>query len=176
MKRSLVPECALVLSLLVLPALPLRALDDEDDEGRRMRAHLSGFQEVPALSTTGRGEFRGTIKEKDGTISYRLSYSDLESSASSAHIHFAQSGVAGGIIAFLCGGGGKPACPATSGTVEGTIVAADILGPVAQGIAAGDIQEAIRAIRSGNTYANVHTAVFPSGEIRGQIRAGDDDD
>jgi CHRD domain len=28
----------------------------------------------------------------------------------------------------------------------------------------------LEAIRSGNTYVNVHTANFPSGEIRGQVK------
>jgi hypothetical protein len=32
-----------------------------------------------------------------------------------------------------------------------------------------------RAIRAGVTYANMHTAKFPGGEIRGQIRAHGDD-
>ena len=32
-----------------------------------------------------------------------------------------------------------------------------------------------RAIRAGATYANAHTALFPAGEIRGQIRRGGDD-
>jgi hypothetical protein len=38
------------------------------------------------------------------------------------------------------------------------------------GIAAGEFDEVLRAIRSGNTYANVHTNKHPGGEIRGQIR------
>ena len=74
---------------------------------------------------------------------------------------------------FFCGGGGKPACPTTnSGTVSGTIAAADVVGPTAQGFNAGDIAPVIAALRAGVTYANMHTAKFPGGEIRGQIFAG----
>jgi hypothetical protein len=98
-----------------------------------------------------------------------------------AHIHFGQKNVSGGVAAFLCGGGSKPAaCPAREGTVTGTIVAADVVGPSNQGIAAGEFAELVRAIRAGKTYANVHSSKFPGGEIRGQISArngdGDDDD
>jgi hypothetical protein len=92
-----------------------------------------------------------------------------------AHIHFGQRGVAGGVVAFLCGGGNKPACPA-SGTVTGTIVSSDIIAVPAQGIAAGDLASVLKAMRAGLTYANVHTTNFANGEIRGQIRGGDDDD
>ena len=85
----------------------------------------------------------------------------------------------GGVIAFLCGGGSKPACPpgtATEAVVTGVITAADIGGPRAQGIEPGSFDEAVRAIRAGATYANVHSTIFPQGEIRGQIGGGRDDD
>jgi CHRD domain len=127
---------------------------------------MNSYLEVPALSTTGKGSFQAKI---DGsTITYKLEYSGLSSSAVQAHIHFGQRNVNGGISAFLCGGGGKPACPA-SGQVTGTIVAADVIGPANQGIAAQEIGELIAAIRAGRAYANVHTTTFPGGEIRGQI-------
>jgi len=95
-----------------------------------------------------------------------------------AHIHYGPTKVNGGVMVFFCGGGGKPACPAsTSGTVTDTITAADIVGPAAQGIPAapaGQFSDVLRAIRTGNGYANIHTANFPAGEIRGQVRTDDD--
>ena len=36
----------------------------------------------------------------------------------------------------------------------------------------GNITPVIAALRAGFTYANLHTAKFPSGEIRGQIFPG----
>jgi hypothetical protein len=38
-----------------------------------------------------------------------------------------------------------------------------------QGISAGEFAEVIRAIKAGNAYANIHSATFTGGEVRGQI-------
>jgi hypothetical protein len=142
-------------------------------KGKVKSNRMSSYQEVPSVSTSGRGRFEAKVK--GSTIEYKLTYSGLSSAASAAHIHFGQIGVNGGIAAFLCGGGGKPACPA-SGTVSGTIVASDVIGPASQGIAPGEIVELIAAMRAGVTYANVHTSSFSGGELRGQIRPGNNDD
>ena len=136
----------------------------------RATAHLSGYEEVPSVSTTGRGSFHAEIDRHDQRIHYRLRYSRLEGTTTeAAHIHLGQPAVNGGVIAFLCGGGDKPACPPGSGTVTGVIDAQDIVGPAAQGIAPGEFEEVVRAVRAGVTYANVHTNKHPGGEIRGQI-------
>lgn len=152
-----------------------------DHGSKQFRASLDGYQEVPAISTTGNGAFRATVSSSGDGFAYRLSYADLEGgNVLAAHIHLGQRSVNGGVSVFLCGGGGKPACPAPPATVTGTVVAADVLGPAAQGIAPGQLDELMRAMRAGVTYANLHTTQFPGGEIRGHIRNGggdrDDDD
>jgi hypothetical protein len=124
---------------------------------------------VPSLSTTGHGSFRAKVRSDGTQIHYTLRYKGLESNASAAHIHLGQRATAGGVIAFLCGGGDKPVCPAKEGEVTGVIDAADVTGPAAQGIAPGELDEVIRALRHGAVYANVHTATYGGGEIRGQV-------
>lgn len=152
-----------------LAAMLAAAAADAQEESS-FEATLSGFQEVPSISTAGRGRFEAQVVQQgtDVRIEYELSYRGLTGAPSAAHIHFAQRGVNGAVSAFLCGGGDKPSCPA-DGTVRGTIDAADVAGPEARGIAPGEIQELVRAMRAGATYANVHTPQFPDGEIRGQI-------
>ena len=141
-----------------------------DSNRNSFKANLSGYQEVPAISSTADGKVTLSVNPAGTQISYSLTYSALQGGAAvAAHIHFAQTSVSGGVVAFLCGGGGKPACPAGGGTVSGTIVAGDILAIPAQGIAAGDLAAVLKAMRSGVTYANVHSTGFPGGEIRGQI-------
>lgn len=133
-----------------------------------VKARLSGYEEVPPVSTEGRGIFVAKIDRETGEIDYELTYEGLEGLASEAYIWFGQPGVIGDVIATLCSGD----CPTPSGTVTGTIMAGDILGPAAQGIDPGDLEEALMAILSGVTYVNVHTDLYTLGEIRGQIRRG----
>lgn len=132
-----------------------------------MSGYLEGAPGGP-VSSVATGSFEATIDDDASEIDFTLTFADLEAPVLFAHIHFGQRSVNGGVAAFLCGGGGKPACP-QSGTVTGTIVPADIVGPAGQGIAAGEFGELVAAIRAGRTYANVHSTKFPAGEVRGQI-------
>jgi len=50
------------------------------------------------------------------------------------------------------------------------VSAANVIGPAGQGIAATEFAEVLKAMREGVTYANVHSTLYPGGEIRGQIR------
>jgi CHRD domain len=137
------------------------------------QGELNGFQEVPSVSTGGFGEIDAKLVG-DEMIEYTFQYAGLEGGASLfAHIHFAQRNVNGGVSVFLCGGGGKPPCPPVEGTITGTLVPADVVGPNAQGIEAGSWAELLRALRAGHTYANIHTTRWPGGEIRGQINDND---
>lgn len=178
MRRSYAFALTIALVVAGLAIGVTAASGDDDGEGRKLRASLDGYQEVVgpgSISTTGFGDFEARIDRETATITYRLTYV-LENPATAAHIHFAQRHVGGGVIAFLCGGGDKPACPSLGGTVTGVIDAADIIGPTTQGIEPGSFAEAVRAMRAGATYVNVHSSRWPAGEIRGQIGDNDGDD
>lgn len=157
-----------LVSILLLAAPGTFLTEDAPMKRDQGGARLSGFHEVPPISTTGKGYFKAKL-EDNNTVSYILKFSNLEGKPSVAHIHFGQALVSGGVIAFLCGEGGKPACTPDQ-EIIGTISPSDIVGPEDQGIAAGEFEEALRAIRTGRTYVNVHSDKFPKGEIRGQVR------
>ena len=143
------------------------------NERSRFKTALSGYEETPAVSSAGSGEFSATVDDENQTIHYTLSFANLNSNVLFAHVHFGQRGVAGGIAAFLCGGGTKPAPCVPGTTITGTITPADVIGPSGQGIAPGEWNELVAAIRAGVAYANVHSTTQPSGEIRGQINDND---
>ncbi|MGH8608131.1 MAG: CHRD domain-containing protein [Gammaproteobacteria bacterium] len=175
------------IGIVVLAGLALTTVAGPLD-GLRLRTNLRGFEEVPSISTAARGSFRALVSEDGNSIDWTLTYRNLEAAVQQAHIHFGQTGVNGGITVFLCtnlgnGPAGIQACPASPATITGTITAADVSPNIAategarvQGLGTGEFAELIRAIRSGNTYANVHSTTFPGGEVRGQIRAHDDHD
>ncbi len=142
--------------------------------GGAFKARLSGFEEVPAVSSPASGHFHARVRH--GSIDYSLFYRDLDSGVLFAHIHFGQRAVNGGVSVFLCSNAPAPtptpACPQFGGKVSGTLTADDVIGPAGQGIDPGEFDEFVDAIRAGATYVNVHTNDFPPGEIRGQIGRG----
>lgn len=132
-------------------------------------AQLSGLHQVPPVLSPGSGSFRAQLAADGQSLQYELTYANLTTPASAAHIHFGHRFDNGGIIAFLCGGGDAPACPGEGGTISGTIGPEDILAIPDQGLSAGDFASVIRLMRAGLVYVNVHTPTFPDGEIRGQV-------
>ena len=161
---------AFVLAVLSVGVIASVAQADE----KRLRASLNSYEEVPAVSSVAHGEFSADIDERDQVIRYSLTLSGaFNSSILFAHIHFGQRTANGSVVTFLCGGGTKPAPCSTTQPNTGEIRPADIgAGATAQGIAATEWDEFVRALRAGVTYANVHSAApagQPGGEIRGQI-------
>jgi hypothetical protein len=143
--------------------------------GEQMFAPLTGLEEVPVVSTAAVGYFIALTS--GDSIPYTLFYTQLQGTVTQAHIHVGQSGVNGGISFFLCQTttnpdptGLSPTCP-QEGTVQGTITAANVIGPTgAQQVSPGDFAAVLSAIRAGAAYANVHTNLSTGGEIRGQVK------
>lgn|SRR5688572_11701093 len=143
-------------------------------QGDVASVRLRAFEEVPAISSAGAGRFDAVVSDDGQSIDYTLSYRNLKGTVTQSHLHYAQRGVNGAIIIFLCsnlgnGPAGTQACPPAPAEIHGTITADDVLGVPAQGIPAGSLFAALRGIRGGVVYVNVHTNLFPGGEIRGQL-------
>jgi CHRD domain len=162
----------IALAAALAASLPVLA---SDPPGFRFRAVLTGSEEVPSVSSSASGELNMVLGGDGNSISYTLNFSGLSSAVQQAHIHFAQPAVNGPIIIWLCGTtalpgpAGTPSCP-QAGSVSGVITSAQVLAsPATQQLPAGDLSRAIRLLRNGTGYANVHTANSPGGEIRGQV-------
>lgn len=167
------------------------------DDGRHLRANLAGLNEVigpnlgiGAVFSSGSGRIDLKIDKRNREIDYTLSY-DFPNAADTpvvgtqfvnqSHLHFGQKHTTGGINVWLCQSTDNPAppavaaatpvCPSPSGTVGGTIRAAQVIALAAQGFPAGEdgFDALVEVLRRGVIYANVHTDRFPGGEIRGQV-------
>lgn len=155
------------LSMIGVIVLSLTVNASPNSSRKAFRASLTGYEEVPALSTDGFGSLVAQIDEADESMTVELSYGGLSAEAAAAHFHLGQRAVNGGIVVHLCGTGGTDPCPSQPATVSRTIDADDVVA--VQGVEEGDFAALLRAMRAGVIYVNVHTSTFPGGEIRGQL-------
>ena len=177
------------VSLIALVVFSAAALTYGFTQGfKNITEILVGWEEVPSVSTTGNGEFNARINKAGDRVDWTLTYSDLEGAVQQAHIHIGNVGVNGGITVFLCtnlgnGPAGTQPCPAPPATISGTIVAADVSPNIPatqaarnQGLNTGEFDEFLNALRAGALYVNVHSTLWPGGEIRSQIEHGHGND
>jgi len=180
MRSRIRPVIALAVAALAATTLAAGAAADQGGDARdgdrgTIGVELSGFQEDPAtVSTTGGGRFTADVDERAREIGYTLTYRATEGTVTQSHIHFGGVAQAGGISVFLCsnlgnGPAGTQSCPPAPATISGTIRPVDVIGPVPQGISAGEFESLAAAIRAGKTYVNVHSTLWPAGEIRAQL-------
>ena len=171
MKRTFV-TLIVVLTLLITTSVVYASPPDQ----RNFIAPLNGEEEVPPRDTNATGVTHFKLS-KDGTeLSYKLNVANIEN-VTAAHIHCGAVGVSGpvGVDLFT---GGIPGGGRFDGVLaEGTITAPNP-GNTCGWVTLADV---VAAMRSGDTYVNVHTndgvaptntgpGDFPGGEIRGQIR------
>jgi Cu/Zn superoxide dismutase len=111
-------------------------------------AELTGASETPPndVTTTGRGTF--VFSADDSTLHYDITYTELTSAETGAHIHQEAPGAAGGIVFDL----GEPGSPKRGMW--------------------GMNQDHVDALLAGLLYVNIHSTNYPGGEIRGQIVPG----
>jgi hypothetical protein len=130
--------------------------------------NLSGRDEVPTNDSRAHGQASFQLSDDGTTLHFRLIVGNIQN-VTMAHIHLAPAGELGDPVVWL-----YPAAPPpqliegrSSGIlVEGSITAANLVGP----LAGGTMADLVAQIEAGNTYVNVHTSAIPSGEIRGQIK------
>jgi hypothetical protein len=179
MRKVVLAALTMAVALVVLGA---QALTAGDNKTNFKADTLNGYQEAAGagaagLSSGGTGELEMKLDEDAQVIEWELTYTGLSAAASVAHIHFGNRSTSGGVSVFFCGGGTKPAAcpPGTTDVAElsGTFVPSDVGGPAGQGIAAGEWDEFVAALRAGMMYANIHNSMFPGGEIRAQINNKD---
>jgi CHRD domain len=116
-------------------------------QGMKMKADLTGAQEVPPVTTQGKGSAEVTFDPASKQLSWTVNYSGLSGPATAAHFH-------------------GPAEPGKNAGVA-VPIPNQAKSPVTGLATLTDAQAA--DLQAGRYYVNIHTAANPGGEIRGQV-------
>ena len=132
---------------------------------------LSGANETPPTASAGSGSAVVTLA--GDTLSVSITFTGLTSPDIAAHIHCCGIGIAAPIAV--------PFTTFPTGLTAGSFSASYDLTSAASysaafltmygGTAASAEAAFIAGLNGGLTYANVHSTLFPGGEIRGQLAA-----
>lgn len=127
-------------------------------------AKLEGFEEVPPVRTDANGFAKFKVSRDERKIGFKLVVKNLDH-FTQAHIHIGGRGMNGPVVVFLFGPV-DPNISVNKGIVEGIITENDLVGP----LEGKPLSTLIDLMIDGKTYVNAHTAQYPDGEIRGQIK------
>ncbi len=115
------------------------------DHNVYFKAVLTGDNQVPSVNTSAMGMGTFVLNAKANTLTYNINYTDLSSNETMAHFHG----------------------PAMSGYSAPPVFTLP-MGDMKAGVWHYD-PKMEKSILNGKIYVNVHSEMFPNGEIRGQL-------
>jgi hypothetical protein len=132
-----------------------------------LKATLSGAGEATTIAngvnTGAFGDCTVVVDMGNQAVNYSVNVFNLPSGVTASHIHVGAEKTAGPVVVGFV-------VPRTASNDFGfsgtTAFSAFVLAPDL-GIRSAD--DMVQAILGGNSYCNVHSAVYPGGEIRGQL-------
>jgi len=173
----------IVISLICLPALAVAGAAYADE--RLFEATLSGAQEVVLDSegnlvpggtdTAATGRIHVQFTKAFTSVRVNLRVSGLTGTFAASHFHCGRPGQNGPVVFGLVNPG---PLEFDGSRIRGTLTNADFTGADCLEIVGrpvNNIAALAFAMRDGLVYANVHSDVFPAGEIRGQMQEVDDE-
>lgn len=153
-----------LLKLSVLIGLPALLASPAFAQNVELTATLSGTNETPTPINTGAfGNATATVDPVAQTIAVTVRVWNLPSGATGGHIHVGGPGTGGPVIWNL----NVPNNISNDFTVTAVFSCANLTLRPDQGIRSCD--DAFQSVLGENTYVNIHSAVNPGGEIRGQL-------
>jgi len=117
-----------------------------------LSGNASGAQETPPNSSMATGTLTGSYNASTNSLQYNINWTGLTGVVTGMHFHGpASMGVSADILVGL-----DVTTNGISGNGSGTITVNDAFET---------------ALLAGQVYYNIHTALYPAGEIRGQVSA-----
>lgn len=109
---------------------------------------LRGANEAPTpVNSPGTGTVTGTFNTVTNEFSYNITYSGLTGPLTMGHFHIGAPGVAAPAVIFF----------------------SNLANPIKTTLVLTPEQRA--ALLAGNLYANLHTVMYPGGEVRANVVA-----
>ncbi len=140
--------------------------------------NLSGSLESPPTGSPGTGFAEVTIDTVAQTMEVNESFSGLESTTTASHIHCCTATPGSGNAGVATTVPSFPGFPlgVTAGSFDNTfdLTSAGTYNPAfvtAEGSVANAEAALLAALAADETYINIHTSLFPGGEIRGYLVA-----
>ena len=112
-----------------------------------MTTQLRGANEVPPNASPASGSVDAMFDKDTNLLRWKVNYAGLSGAPTAGHFHG----------------------PAAAGTNAGVVLG--WLNPLSNGMQGSATLSAAQAndLMAGRWYANVHTAAYPAGEVRGQM-------
>ena len=128
--------------------------DDDIDDGQVyvLSGSASGAKEIPTNTTTGSATLTGSYNKRTNSLNYVITWTGLTGNVTAAHFHGPASTTetASPMLDITIGANG------TSGTTTGSATVTDAFET---------------ALLDGKIYYNLHTTLYPNGEVRSQVGA-----
>ena len=153
-----------MMTCLLAAALLVGASAQANAQTLRLTAVLSGSNETPAIVVTGAtGTAEVFVNLATQTVTYTVNVFNLPSGATGGHFHVGGPGAGGPVVVNLT----PPANVSNDFTLSGTAAPSSLTARPDQGIRTWE--DFIQALVGGQVYVNIHSAVNPGGETRGQL-------
>jgi hypothetical protein len=133
----------IAIAMIALPLVTSAAVADTTT----FTADLNGESQAPPTDSRAKGKGDFTYDDTSKKLSWTITYWGLSGKAKSAHLHG----------------------PASEGANADTMITVSPLQSPIKGAAILKDNQA-KALTAGDMYLDVHSAKFPDGEIRGQVK------
>ena len=152
------------MTSLLAAALMVGASAQANAQTLRLTAVLSGANETPAIVVTGAtGTAEVFVNLATQAVTYTVNVFNLPSGATGGHFHVGGPGAGGPVVVNLT----PPANISNDFTLAGRLDQTNLTVRADQGIRTWE--DFIQALVGGQVYVNIHSAVNPGGETRGQL-------